>query len=133
MPNESTGGQILIVEDDRMWARLLQFMLNRAGFSTVVAGNGAEALQLAFERRFDFVSVDYEMPEMNGDEFIRALRLDGRHASVPVLMCSAKGYEVNVEALKQQLRLVEFLDKPFSPNEFMAIVAESLDGCVASA
>ena len=90
--------QILIAEDNLVMVHVLQFNLERAGFEVHAAVNGAEALEAAVDRTFDLVITDYQMPEMNGEEFVRQLRGHGDYRDTPIVMCSAKGYEIDTDS-----------------------------------
>ena len=114
--------QILIAEDNLVMVHVLQFNLERAGFEVHAAVNGAEALEAAVDRTFDLVITDYQMPEMNGEEFVRQLRGHGDYQDTPIVMCSAKGYEIDTDQLGLDLGINEFVYKPFSPAQMVELV-----------
>ena len=118
--------RVLVVEDNQVMADVIRFNLERAGFSVSVASDGHEALQFIQTQRFDFVITDYQMPQMSGDEFCRRLRQHQWHAEVPVLMCSAKGLELDMQSLQEELRIDKILFKPFSPRELVDFVRATL-------
>lgn len=119
--------RVLVVEDNRAMANVLAFSLQRAGFDADVALNPRIALELLSKNQYDFISTDYQMPEMSGEEFVRCLRADGRYIDIPVLMCSAKGYELDTEGLMKELGIIHFLFKPFSPQEIVKFVQKTLE------
>ena len=92
---------ILIAEDNRVMADVLRFNLARSGFSVTVASNGLVAVELLQAGAFDLVISDYQMPGMNGEELCRWMRSDPRYRTGPVLMCSAKGYELDASRLQE--------------------------------
>ena len=91
---------ILIAEDTRTQARMIQFMLEAEGFQTEVAANGLLALNVIEQRPPDIVLTDLHMPEMNGLELVEAVR--SRFPSIPVVLMTANGSEeIAVQALQQ--------------------------------
>ncbi len=114
--------RILIAEDNLVMAHVLQFNLERAGFDVHAAGDGALALEAAMEDSFDIVITDYQMPRMNGAELVQQLRTYPEYRDTPVVMCSAKGYEINSEQLTLELGITEVVYKPFSPAHIVELI-----------
>lgn len=79
--------QILIVEDDKSTAHLMQVVLEHAGYQTVVAGNGHKALDALEHSHIDLILLDVMMPEMDGFSFAETLR-DSNNFT-PILMVTA--------------------------------------------
>ncbi len=79
---------VLIAEDNRLQAKILEDRLVRAGYRVRIGRDGAEALQLAREHRPDIIISDIEMPIMTGHEFCRAIKSDGELRSVPLILLS---------------------------------------------
>lgn len=117
--------RILIVEDDRAIARVLNRNLEREGFVTRVAQDGAEALAALDEAQFDFVLCDYQLPDMTGEEVCRHIRSSKTHADVPMALCTAKAHEVDVAGLIVDLGLTQVFYKPFSLREITAAIGEA--------
>lgn len=88
-PEPRLVGRVLIVDDDPANRELLGRRVQREGCAAVLAAGGAEALALLAAEGFDLVLLDLVMPEMGGDEVLRRLKADPRHADLPVLMISA--------------------------------------------
>lgn len=80
--------QILIVEDDKNTARLIQAVLKHAGYEVFHAENGVVALELMDIQHIDLIVLDIMMPEMNGYEFTEQLR--NAKDNTPILMVTAK-------------------------------------------
>ena len=118
--------RVLIVEDTLIMADVLKRSFSRAGFEPVVARNGVEASDLVTKHRFDAVVTDFQMPRMNGDEFVRNLRMTPLNCDVPVVFLSSRGLEVDTEAMRADLGIRVFLHKPFSPSELIAVLNECL-------
>jgi len=121
----------LVVEDNRVMADVVRFNLSRAGMDVEVAFNGRAALDAFNAAEFDLVITDYQMPEMSGEELCRAIREGNHNTLVPILLVSAKGYELDIESLVQQYSLSRVLFKPFSPRDIVE-TARSLVETVAS-
>jgi two-component system chemotaxis response regulator CheY len=119
--------RVLIVEDTVIMADVLKRSLIRAGLNPTVARNGVEACDLVQKQKFDVVVSDFQMPRMNGDEFVRNLRMTPLNCDVPVILVSGKGLELDTEQLRIDLRIRCFLFKPFSPSELITVVT----GCLA--
>ena len=82
---------ILLIEDNRDYARTLQSNLEREGYEVSVASNGVEGLQLAKAQQPDLIILDLMLPAMNGFTVLQRLRDEGREA--PVLIMTALGTE----------------------------------------
>ena len=74
--------QILIVDDDPAIRNLLRLVAERRGLSADMAADGAEALQLLVESRYELAIVDLMMPRLNGYELVTALRTFERRPAV---------------------------------------------------
>jgi two-component system cell cycle sensor histidine kinase/response regulator CckA len=85
----SAGKTVLLAEDDPMQRRLARLALVTAGFSVVVAEDGAAALRLAREHKPDVILSDVLMPGLDGFALCRAIRSDGQLSGVPVVLMSA--------------------------------------------
>ena len=113
---------ILIVDDDPAIRAVVRFALERDGFRTIEAADGAAALALALERRPDLVVLDVMLPEMEGTAVCRALRgSGGPAATTPVLFLSSRDDEVD-RIVGLEIGGDDYLTKPFSPRELVARV-----------
>jgi two-component system, chemotaxis family, chemotaxis protein CheY len=87
----ATHHRALVVDDSRAIRSMLRRLLQGLGFEVAEAGNGAEALEnLETGGRFDLALVDWNMPVMDGLEFVKTMRSDRRFADVVVLMVSSE-------------------------------------------
>ena len=112
---------VLIVEDEPHIVLSLEFLLRREGYDTVSAADGAEGLDLVRRLRPDVVLLDVMMPERNGYEVCRAIKSDPALRSIPVIMLSAKGQEV--EVLKgMELGASAYVTKPFGNAEILEAI-----------
>jgi CheY-like chemotaxis protein len=85
-----SAGPVLLVEDDEAARSLLRRALEREGWEVAEAPNGRVALERVEERRPGLVLLDLMMPEMDGFEFLEALRARGGDGEVPVIVITAK-------------------------------------------
>ncbi len=107
---------ILIVDDSPTMRRIIKNTLERLGHKeSVEAGNGKEALQQLKEYPINFVITDWNMPEMNGLEFVTELRATPEFESLPVLMITTRGMKDDVlQAV--QAGVNNYIVKPFTPE-----------------
>ena len=89
------GGRVLIVEDEPDIRDLLAFHLEREGYHVTRSRTGADALRQVRARPPDLILLDLMLPELGGLDVCRRLRQDPRTASVPIVMLTARGEEVD--------------------------------------
>ncbi len=82
------GRLVLIVDDERDLARLIADQLAPFDVSTVIAASGSEALEILHSQRFDAITMDVRMPEMDGVELLEQIRADPELAAIPVVFVS---------------------------------------------
>ena len=106
---------VLLVEDERKLRELVRSYLERAGFTVVSTGSGAEAISVAASAEPDLVILDHGLPDVAGETVARELRDAG---SVPILMLTAKAAEEDRIA-GLELGADDYVTKPFSPRELV--------------
>jgi two-component system response regulator HydG len=108
--------RILIVDDDQRMTRTVADILSISGYEAVEASSGAEALEKVRAQAFDCVLTDVKMPEMNGVELHRQLRL--AQPGLPVLLMTAYAAD---ELIRQGLDegVVGVFDKPLAINQLL--------------
>jgi two-component system, OmpR family, response regulator ResD len=111
-------GSILVVDDEPTITDVVSRYLERAGYSTRVAGDGADALRIAGESLPDLVVLDLMLPGMDGLEVMRRLR---EHERVSVILLTAKGEHTD-RIIGLRLGADDYVVKPFSPAELVARV-----------
>jgi DNA-binding NarL/FixJ family response regulator len=118
---ERLTGSVLVVEDDEGQRQLITSLLERAGYATVGAASGEEALLAVSSAQPVLVIVDVKLPGMSGYEVCRALK-DAFGPELPVLFVSG----VRTEAFDRTAGLLvgadDYIVKPFDPGEFVARV-----------
>jgi DNA-binding response OmpR family regulator len=114
-------GKILVVDDEPELLQLLRYVLEAAGFSVVVAGDGRQALEQVSKEEPDLVLCDVVMPELNGFETVQALRRNPVTRFLPILMLSARGQAQDVQRALDA-GADGYITKPFSYRELVAEV-----------
>src|SRR5690554_1191404 len=107
---------ILLVEDERDIAEILEAFLRQRGFSTEWARDGEEAVRLFRARKPDLVLLDLLLPRLDGMQVIRTIRRESR---TPVIMLSARSEEID-KVLGLELGADDYITKPFRPLEVVA-------------
>src|SRR6266487_1398577 len=115
------SSRVLIVEDEPDIRELVVHHLEREGYQVSVAASGEEALRQVQASPPDLVLLDLMMPAMNGLEVCRRLRQDPVTASLPIVMLTAKGDEID-RVLGLEIGADDYVVKPFSPKELLARV-----------
>jgi CheY-like chemotaxis protein len=95
---------VLVVDDDPEQLRFLKRIIERAGFKVVASESATEALDVLSDKQVDIIVSDYKMPEMDGFEFLQALRgldKDFLGGDIPVIMLTACGDDLEFVALER--------------------------------
>jgi DNA-binding response OmpR family regulator len=104
---------VLVVEDERKLRDFIRSYLERAGFTVLSTGSGAEAITMATATAPDLVVLDLGLPDVPGETVARELRAT---SAVPILMLTAKATEEDrIRGL--ELGADDYVTKPFSPRE----------------
>ena len=115
-PTDAVPAQILVVEDESSIRDLLRFALERDGHVVHAAGSVAAARALLADRTVDLALIDWMLPGASGLELVRALRREERHASLPLIMLTARTNEHDITA-GLDAGADDYVTKPFSPRE----------------
>ena len=107
---------VLIVEDDRNIAELLQMYLEKEGYAVTVAADGGQGLAKFRAIKPDLVLLDVMMPVMDGWSVCKAIRAE---AQTPIIMLTAKG-EVNDRIHGLEMGADDYVVKPFEMKELLA-------------
>ncbi len=112
------NGKILIADDDTNICELLRLYIEKEGFSTVIAYNGMEALEIFNREQPSLVLLDIMMPKLDGWQVCREIR---KTSDCPIIMITAKG-EVFDKILGLELGADDYVVKPFEAKEVVARV-----------
>ena len=118
--DDDSRGLVLVVDDEPTIGEVVSRYLQRAGYETRVAADGARALEMMAEQRPDLVVLDLMLPGIDGLEIMRQMRGQGRERTATIML-TAKGEESDrVTGLR--LGADDYVVKPFSPVELVARV-----------
>ncbi|MGC1210439.1 MAG: SpoIIE family protein phosphatase [Micromonospora sp.] len=115
---ESGPATVLVVDDSRTKRYLLVSWLSRAGFETIEAENGAEALARVENERIDLVVLDVRLPDVSGFEVCE--RIKAKHPATPVIHVSAHAIDVVDRAQGLTRGADAYLAEPIEPEELVA-------------
>ncbi len=124
--------RILVAEDEPAIAEVLRYNLEREGFAVDWKARGDAVLPAVRERPPALLVLDLMLPGVDGLEILRALKRDERTASIPVLVLTARGGEVD-RIVGLELGADDYLPKPFSPREVVLRVKAILRRAAAPA
>jgi DNA-binding response OmpR family regulator len=120
--------RILLCDDELHILRAAEFKFKRAGYDVVCANDGQEGWEIIQQGRPDIVVTDCQMPRLSGLGLAERIKKTPSTASLPVIMLSAKGFELSQEELRSQFGIRCLMAKPFSPRELFARVEAVLAG-----
>lgn len=110
--------KIVIIEDERDLAELLAFNLEKEGWRTIIALDGKTGFDLVSAELPDIVILDLMLPEISGTEVCKLLRKQESTASIPIIMVTAKGEEID-RVVGFEVGADDYLVKPFSARELL--------------
>ena len=122
---------ILVADDESHILHVVSLKLSNAGFRVLTAHDGAEAFEIATQEHPDLVITDYHMPHLSGLELCRKLKQTPETATIPAIMLTARGYQLEPHDTEQS-GILRMLSKPFSPRQLLATVNEVLGLAVAA-
>ncbi len=115
---------ILLIEDEDVLRRNLGFILNSAGWFTIAARSGTEAMEILKKRRFDLVITDLVMPGKSGEEIVN--HIAGNHPGTKVIIITAyPTAESAICAIKRGV--ADYFTKPFRTEDILETVKKVLE------
>jgi two-component system chemotaxis response regulator CheY len=121
--------KILVVDDFATMRKIIKNLLKQVGYKNIVeADDGVAALRILKSQKINFIISDWNMPNMNGLEFLKAVRADSELSNLPFLMVTAEALKDNVvTAVKAGVS--NYIVKPFTAevlNEKIGKIVEKL-------
>ncbi|MBK7571235.1 MAG: tetratricopeptide repeat protein [Bacteroidetes bacterium] len=123
-PGDYSHVQVLIVEDNRVNQLLIKNMLKKFGFEQLdTSANGRNALEKLRENNYDVILMDIQMPEMDGYEITREIRLRLRKEmrNVPVIAITADASDKE-KAKAKEAGMDDYVVKPYTPEELFSVL-----------
>lgn len=115
--------KIMVIEDNPMVVKSLEFKLKKDGYDVVIAEDGRTAMQLLSEATYDLILTDLMLPFVSGNEIIEFLK--NEYPDIPIIVLSTSTQEdIITEAFT--MGVDDFITKPFSPNELSLRVKRTL-------
>ncbi len=111
--------RILVIEDDRDIAHLVELHLGDAGYEVAVVNDGTTGLEAAVSKPFDLIILDLFLPGVDGMDICRRVR--ARPSYTPILMLTSRSSEID-RVLGLEMGADDYLTKPFSIPELLARV-----------
>ncbi len=118
--------KVLLIEDEPELLKALQVRFTACRFACETAANGQEALTVLKRFRPDVIIADLLMPEMDGYEFCRQIKADGRTASIPVIVLTAVPEDALAHRV-DELNAACVLHKPFDSGVLLAVVEKLIN------
>jgi two-component system alkaline phosphatase synthesis response regulator PhoP len=120
-------GKILVVDDEVNITQILEFSIGSEGYQVITASNGEEAIDRARREQPDLIILDIMMPRIDGYEACRILKSNPLTKSIPVVLLTAKGRDID-KRLGYEVGATDYFVKPFSPNKLIDRIHELLVG-----
>ncbi len=114
--------KILVVDDEKPIAELLEYSLKNEGYEVILAHDGAYAVERALNEKPDLILLDLMLPKKSGTEVLKEVR---EKLDVPIIMLTAKSSEID-KVLGLELGADDYVTKPFSTRELIARVKVNL-------
>ncbi len=124
--------KILLADDEIHILRAAEMTARRAGYDVQIARDGAEAWEMVQRQRPDVLVTDVQMPRMDGLELTRQIRGNARLKDLPILMLTAKGYELEPHEMAEKWGVLDVLTKPFSPRELVRQIDQIVGGAAVA-
>jgi len=124
-PSNLVKPKILVVDDEPDIIELVEFNLKQAGYAVSTATDGTEAFKKARTQPPSLIILDVMLPEIDGFEICKTLRLDKVTENIPIIMLTAKTAEID-RVLGLELGADDYLTKPFSLQELLLRIKKIL-------
>jgi len=118
--------RIMVIDDEEDLLDFVKLVLEGAGYEVIPALTGHEALQLLYRQKPDLILLDIMIPDLDGMELLKILKIEDSTASIPVAMLTAKVEPKDKMAALQE-EAVDYICKPFSPQELLERVRAILE------
>jgi two-component system cell cycle response regulator DivK len=119
--------KILIVDDDEKNLKLMRILIQNAGYETIEAENGEEAVRLAKEHIPALILMDKRMPVMDGITATKILKAEPTTARIPIIATTASAMKGDRERIILESGCDDYVPKPINAKSFMNLVKKYLE------
>lgn len=119
------GKKILVVDDEPDMTKAIGLRLEAAGYETVLAYDGQEAMDKVREAKPDLILLDLMLPKIDGYKVCRLLKFDVKWRHIPIIMLTARAQESD-KVMGQEVGADAYLTKPFKSEDLMATIEKFL-------
>ncbi len=124
--------KVLLCDDEIHILRAAEFKMVRAGYQVRIARDGQEAWEMIQQERPDVLVTDVQMPRMDGFQLSQRIRSNPVTKDLPILMLTAKGFELEQQDLMAKWGIVDIVAKPFSPRELVRQIDQIVEAPAAA-
>jgi len=111
--------QIVYFEDDKDMVELVRIILGREGYHIEGIAEGESGISFVKQTLPDLILLDLMLPDMDGWEIYRQLKIDESTMSIPVIVVTAKAQTIDKVLGLEIAKVDEYISKPFRPNELV--------------
>jgi len=120
----SESKRILIVDDEPDILKAVTFRVKKAGYETLTADNGIEAVNVAQGETPDLIILDHKLPGMNGLEVYQKLKESDKTASIPIVLLTASEGSEDLASKMEEIGAEHLLSKPYEAQELLNRIKE---------
>lgn len=120
------SAKILVCDDSPVILKPIEFKLKAAGYEVFAADDGEQGWDFVGRYSPELVITDLQMPRMDGLDLTRRIRDSEEHGDLPIILLTAKGFELDCDARFQARDFSAIIRKPFSPREVLSVVETTL-------
>jgi len=122
------GKNILVVDDCRTTRKIVSLYLNNAGYKTIAAGNGVEAIEKLVSSEVDIIISDLNMPQMDGAGLVEWVRSNPSYRDIPFIILTTENDNLRKSELIQK-GASAFLSKPITKENLVEEVTRISERC----
>ncbi|MBU2511794.1 response regulator [bacterium] len=119
------GKRIMTVDDSTSIRQMISFTLKNEGYEVMEAVDGVDALKKLSIEKVDMVLTDLNMPNLDGIELIKQLRIDEKHKFVPIVILTTESQQEKKQ-LGKEAGATGWIVKPFKPDQLLGVVKKLL-------
>lgn len=122
------GKMVLVVDDCRTTRKIVSLYLNNAGYQTIVAGNGVEAIEKLVTSGVDMIISDLNMPQMDGSGLIEWVRSNPQYRDLPLVILTTENDNLRKSDLMKK-GATACLTKPITKDSLVEEITKILERC----